>query len=131
MREIQKILFFPVLILLLQGIFLFFNAYRLFGWLDIPMHFFGGIIIGNSFFLLLKLWQKKGFLGKTSPWLFLLLVLSLVALIVVIWEFLEFGAGWLGILRYRADLVDTLQDLFLGLLGGIIGGLIAFYRSKK
>ncbi|MBU0635697.1 hypothetical protein KKE06_01605 [Candidatus Micrarchaeota archaeon] len=131
MNKLLQIFAFPILVLVVHAILVFFQAYALFDWVDIPMHFLGGIAIGNSFFLLLKLWQQQGFLGKTDSRVFLLFVVSLVALIIVVWEFLEFGAGRLGLMCYRPDLVDTLQDLFLGLLGGILGGLIAHHFSKK
>ena len=85
------------------------------------MHFFGGVTIGFSYYLLLKEIQKKAYFGKSHQFVFFIFTISLVALTVLIWEFGEFTLDFVyGGFRQKG-LADTMADLFLGLSGSVLG----------
>jgi len=85
------------------------------------MHFIGGVVIGRSYFLFLKFVQEKEYLGQTHVFIFFIFVISLVALTIVAWEFLEFLSDYLFNTNAQPSLDNTIQDMFLGLLGGLCG----------
>jgi len=112
---------------------IFRDWYFLFPWLDIPLHLLGGLFIGLG-----AIWldnQSARFFGERHPLEKLILVLGVVCLVGVFWEFFEFGLDYfysLGIVGFKSQLsvADTIGDLFLDLLGGFIA-LISdwFFRS--
>lgn len=86
-------------------------------WFDIPMHFLGGLAIGV--FLV-------GFLYRKRPFLFLLLFV----LATVGWEVFEY---YFGIPRESNYASDTMHDLIMDAVGGLIAYLVAtvtLWRSK-
>jgi len=85
--------------------------YFLYPWLDIFMHFLGGLFI--SLFVL--------YLSKSKR-VFLISIVS-VLLVSVVWELFEHSLGVV-----RDDYVlDTIVDFLMGLLGALIGAFV--YRS--
>lgn len=84
-------------------------------WFDIPMHFFGGVIVALGFFTLrdLKLFPNS--------WLRLLPILLLVLGVACIWEFYEV---FIGIPMLADYIFDTSLDLVMGLVGGVFGFLV-------
>lgn len=91
-------------------------------WLDMVMHFWGGVLAAISFYLIFpKIVFGGGFKENFLP--NLVLVLGWTALVGVGWEWFEyyydifFNSGkmiyWAGILS------DTLSDLFLDILGAL------------
>lgn len=84
-----------------------------FWWFDLPMHFFGGVIIALGLYTLadLKLPLPSGFF---RPLPFLLTV----CMVTVAWELFEL---WAGISIESDYLLDTSIDLVLGFLGGCVG----------
>lgn len=97
----------------------FLNIYDVFPWLDIPMHFIGGVSVGFMLILFLRFWSKNDLLKINSKLIAVLVVVGAVSLIAVLWEFWEyyfsFTIGW----KYVYSLEDTLLDLFMGMLGGL------------
>ena len=80
------------------------------------MHFIGGL---SALFLVAYLFYSSAITYKNT--FFLLLVATL--LIGIAWEMYEYLINniWAGI---AFDRVDTLQDIFFDVLGGIFGSLI-------
>lgn len=87
--------------------------YWKFQWLDIPMHFLGGIVVALGLFTLhdLKLVIKKRHL-QIFP------IVLLVLTVAMLWEVYEL---LIGIPIESNYVVDTLTDLSMGLLGGLVG----------
>lgn len=80
-------------------------------WLDVPIHFLGGLAIG-AFIV--------GFLPRFSPLLFVLLLASAV----IGWEVFEYVVGT----PKEANFVfDTSLDILTGTLGGMLAYAIARY----
>jgi len=104
--------------------------------LDVFLHFFGGAFIA----LLVYSYYSNEFKGLSQPFAFFALI-GIVIGVGVFWEFFEhiLGAFFadaatdfynLPIVNFHGDLADTIQDLFMDVLGGSVVGLIAYIRRK-
>ena len=123
----------PILVFTSHCVAIFvFNIYRYFPWFDIPMHFVGGMAI-TYFFIesVLSAYNHK-FLGKPSIITIILLIFLLTSTTTIFWEFTEWGAdAFLG-MHTQAGLDDTLLDMLLGMLGGLLAiGLRKRYILKN
>ena len=126
--------------LFLTGFFIFILAIHLWAiatsgyyyiwWLDMVPHFLGGFWLGS---MGIYLFLRMNFELNSRAFVFLIL-LALVSLGGVFWEFFEYGydkifaARGLGPLA-QIDIGDTMGDLFLDLLGGILAHFI-FLKGK-
>ena len=122
--------FLPAIFIFLINIPLtFFSVYLIFPWIDIPMHFFGGISVGYLFFMSLKYFQSKKYfeLNSLSRIIF---VFALVSTIAVFWEFYEFIMTFLTGYAFQGDLPDTMKDLFFGMFGGLVSALFLERKYK-
>ncbi len=109
------------------GVFMFhvvassgFNAYAQFPWLDIPMHFVGGIAIAYFFHRASITASERGIIGPYHPVTHGVLVVSLTCVAAVVWEFAEFVADHFVDTYAQLGVEDTLADMFLGICGGIV-----------
>jgi hypothetical protein len=125
--------FFPPAILYFVQYFLelFFRIYERYPSFDIPMHFLGGVTIvltGNS---LLQIAQKEKWLVIKNRAITVLLLVSFVALFAILWEFHEFLMDtYLGT-QTQPSIADTMKDMFLGLLGACVFGIMKIFSKKK
>ena len=116
--------YFPLLIFLIHVFIIpYFDLYASYNWLDIPMHFFGGAAMAYSFLLVLD--KCKDEIIIKDKLVKVILTVSLVALIAVLWEFGEHLINYLFNLEWYFTLRDTLEDLFLGILGALIIALFS------
>lgn len=130
--KLLKIFILPITILLIHSISSnVFNMYNLYEWFDIPMHFFGGVTIGIAYTLFIKLIERNNFLKTENKLLFFFIVISMIGLTTVIWEFLEFSLDQLFGTIMQPSLKDTMADLFLGITGGSLSSLITMIFSKQ
>lgn len=105
------------------------HGYILFPSLDIPMHYLGGLSMGYSSFLALAFLQQHKIispLDKAVAWVF---VFTLVTTIAVFWEFAEFSMDQLIGTNLQLHLPNTMQDLFMGMLGAVT--IIGYKMIKK
>ena len=130
-KDLLKIFFFPIIILIIDAFLDYYNIYQQITWIDIPMHFIGGVTLGFSFSLFLKLLQRKAYIGYMYELVFFIFVISLVSLTAVTWEFNEFILDMIDIEKRQLTLADTIADLFLGLLGGCIGYLYSKFKGHS
>jgi len=106
------------------------SGYYYIWWLDIALHFLGGFWLGSMGIYLLS---RINFELNSTAFIFLIL-LALVSLGGVFWEFFEYGydkifaARGLGPLA-QIDIGDTMGDLLMDLLGGILAHFI-FLKGK-
>ncbi len=106
--------------------------YWKFWWLDIVLHFAGGLIAASVFFYLISRYpQWSSFISNFV--ITFILVLAFVALIGVLWEFFEFGldkiSGFSRFGQSQVSIADTMSDLFMDLLGAAVFALI--YKFSK
>ena len=96
-----------------------FDAYGYFPWLDIPMHFLGGVAIAYFFHRTSIAASELGIIGPFHPVTHAILVFSLTCAAAVFWEFAEFLADRYFGANAQLGLEDTLGDMFLGICGGV------------
>jgi len=96
--------------------------YWRFWWFDIPMHFIGGVTVALGLFTLHDLR-----LVIPARYLQLVPVLSLVFVVAMSWEAYELFIG----IPIESDyVIDTLTDLCMGTLGGLVGYSIGTSLNK-
>jgi hypothetical protein len=94
-----------------------FNTYERFPYLDLPMHFFGGVVMAFFFH---RASINASLLGITRPYHAVrhrLFVFTSTCTVALAWEFSEFVTGWYSAGKTREGLNDTIGDLFLGIIG--------------
>ncbi|MBI2055991.1 MAG: hypothetical protein HYT37_01295 [Candidatus Sungbacteria bacterium] len=124
---------FTLLLFLVNALLLLSGLYympKLF-WIDIPMHFWGGLVVGMWAWLVFG----KEVSGRSFFYTWIL-VLGVVALIGVGWEFFEWIADrvlsqWYAFPRNQPNIDDVLGDLVMDLLGGVAGVLLLYKKSKQ
>ena len=98
-------------------------GWNIYHWLpdfDIPMHFAGGLAIAYFFGGCYRVAMQFGLLGSPSQVVYPLTVFGLTCAAAVVWEFAEFLADHRFGIRSQTSLADTLLDLLMGMLGGIV-----------
>jgi len=100
-----------------------------FWWVDIILHFFGGLMVAA---ILLGFLEEKPhiFILSQNKFFSLIVIVSFVALIGVLWEFYEYALDYFLVI-HQMKLSDTLFDLFFDLLGGATAGIIYLTGSSK
>jgi len=101
-----------------------FNAFNVYVWLDIPMHFLGGLAIAYTTFLFLRFFKEEKMIEIKSMFVLILIIVSLVVFVAVLWEFYEFLLKYFFDINTQPSLEDTLTDLFMGFLGGFFGAIV-------
>jgi len=101
-----------------------FNAYVIFPWIDIPMHFLGGFSIAYTSVLFLKFFHKEKLISINNLILFVFVIVSFVMVIAVLWEFWEYLMDFVFGTSFQLGLEDSLFDLFMGMFGGFVGAII-------
>ncbi|MEK6842271.1 MAG: hypothetical protein AABX84_00490 [Nanoarchaeota archaeon] len=107
---------------------LVFDIYTKFPWFGNIMHFSGGIVLGFTFFPLLNYLNEEKYL-KLDKIMKFIFVLSLVGLFAIFWEFYEFTMVNVFSVNWQMTYGDTIIDLFLGLIGGIIASAIFLWKK--
>lgn len=106
------------------------GLYDVWQWLDIPMHFLGGVAMGMFG---IALWMaavedirfKKSFLRQLHWWMIPLFVIGFVAIIGIAWEWYEFLFDiWFDTIVRQPSLGDTMVDLLLDLVGAFTAVLL-------
>ncbi|MBI4451984.1 hypothetical protein HY637_01015 [Candidatus Woesearchaeota archaeon] len=128
--ELLRIFAFPIAVLIVHAFLAYPDLYRKIEWVDIPMHFIGGVAIGASYSLLLKKLEKKGHF-KAHKLVFFAFVVTLVAFTAMVWEFLEFILDLIDNAMRQPSLFNTMQDLLLGIAGGVAGYLLYASCNSK
>lgn len=108
----------PPLIVYLTNLFILLplGVYTLYSWFDILMHFIGGASIALSSIMILN--QCKEEIRIKDNLVNVVIIVALVGLAAIIWEFYEVLTG------LDMNLNDTLFDIFMGLLGGLTTALL-------
>ena len=122
-RKIIKTFFPPFFILVIHTLLSYVDAYHIYDWVDIPMHFFGGVSVGIMYTLIIKELQASKHINYLRPTFYFVIVLSLVGTTAVGWELYEFIWDFFFHIGGQPSLADTMIDMILGLVGGVCGFL--------
>ncbi len=87
---------------------------------DIPMHFAGGVAIAYFFGGCYRTARQFDLLGTPSKAVYPVTILGQTCVAAVLWEFAEFLMDRRFGTHSQPSLEDTLLDLFMGMLGGIV-----------
>lgn len=98
----------------LHVLFLQFALYDSIAWLDIPIHFFGGAIVGLGLLAISDLAVR--YLNRLRVH-----SVAIVSLFVIVLAWEVFGYLYLGSSMRSDYLSDTIVDIVAGLSGGMIG----------
>lgn len=102
------------------------NLFDLYPSLDVPTHFFGGVVI--TYFYRVAIRHSQVLVGGIPFPIQVLLGLTAAGTTTILWEFYENLADrFLGTQMVRG-LEDTIVDLFVGLLGALV--LSVFYQRR-
>ena len=99
-------------------------------WLDSVEHLLGGILITHSYYLLIRYSNDKQLLPRIPKSIMLILLFTMTGTTTVLWEFAEYTLDYYFDLRMQAGVADTMLDMFLGIVGGVIV-ILAVGRSSK
>lgn len=107
------------------------NMYDRWPQVDIPLHFAGGFAIAYFLGGGLGILRERKLLPPLQPWVRLGLLFGLVNSTALFWEFAEYLADTFFGTLCQLSLEDTLLDLFLGMLGGMLYLLPQFIRANR
>ncbi|MFT3895197.1 MAG: hypothetical protein QM730_26525 [Anaerolineales bacterium] len=131
MRQLFKFtpfFFFPVMVLFAHGIASgIFHLYTVFPHADIPFHYLGGFSIAFTSVQIVVHLEKEQYISPLNKSVCMILVFSLTATATVLWEFAEFTLDQVVGTNVQISLANTMQDQFMGILGGLTWILI-YYR---
>jgi len=105
---------------------------------DTLLHLSGGFLIG--LFVLWYLFNHSNFIAekeKLPLYIIIVAVISFTALIGVLWEFYEFildkitGYKSYSVAVIKANLADTMSDLFFDLIGAAASNVFLKFRKKN
>lgn len=107
----------------------FFDVYGIFPWFDMPMHLAGGFAAGMLGVALHHNITDKHHTESAPFWYHILFVVGFTCLIAVAWEFHEYLIDntiglWYKWPKYQLSLTDTMSDLALGALGGLLAAYV-------
>lgn len=97
--------------------------------MDMPFHYVGGLSIAYAASLILSHLESEKVTAPLNRMIFLVLLLSLTATIAVFWEFAEFISDQVLGTQLQPSIANTMQDQFLGILGGATWALMYFKRE--
>jgi hypothetical protein len=104
-----------------------FGAYLAYPPLDIPTHFMGGVAI--AYFYLSAIANAQKLVGNIPVPIQILFAFTCTGTTTVLWEFFEYVSDFFFHTNMILGLEDTLKDMFLGLLGGMI--LLLWLRAGR
>lgn len=132
MEHVSKIVsffIFPFIMFIVHSTAKILGLYILFPNAGIPFHFIGGLSIAYTTSQILAFLEGEKITTTLNRVIFLVLLLSLTATVAVFWEFAEFISDlWLDT-RLQPSIANTMQDQFLGILGGCTWAWI-YFRNR-
>jgi hypothetical protein len=104
-----------------------FGGYLVYPPLDVPTHFLGGVAI--AYFYRSAIANSQKIIGSIPLPIQTLLTLTCTGTTTILWEFFEYSSDYFFHTSMVLGLEDTLKDMFLGLLGGLI--LLLWRRAGR
>lgn len=106
------------------------HLYRIFPNIDIPFHYMGGLSIAYMSAQILNDLEQENIVSLHKV-VFLVLIFALTATSTVFWEFAEFIGDRLFDTNIQISLANTMQDQFMGILGGLTWVWICLRRFER
>lgn len=102
--------------------------YWKFLWLDAPMHFLGGLWVGLITLLIASLFIKRPETVKRFN--IILLAVGSAIVVGILWEVFEYAFG-ISLASHSVFIRDTVTDLILDSVGGLVAGIYGYSILKK
>lgn len=108
-----------------------YDMYDIIPWWDLMLHFVAGVLFAVLFLALLKYMVDKTTFKSLTP-LFVLIFISMFSIAAsAIWEFWEFtGDQLFGFDSQLNSLTDTMTDMIIGAISGLLVGFACFFNKK-
>lgn len=116
----------PIGVICFYAIGLAFDWYDLFPPLDIPTHLLGGAAI--TYFYRSAIKHSQSIVGAIPLPIQILLAFTCTGTTIIFWEFYENTLDFFLGTHMVRGLEDTIQDMFVGLIGALV--LSLFYKSR-
>ena len=129
--KLASFFLFPTVVFLVHTVVKLLGLYERFPAIDIPFHYLGGLSIAYTCAQVLSYLESQKITAALHRGIFLVLLLSLTSTVAVFWEFAEFISDQLLATNLQPSIANTMQDQFLGILGGGTWALIYFKRDWK
>lgn len=109
------------------------SYYHEFWWWDIMLHTLSGIILGIIGFLLVYILNKEEKVDvMLSPFFMALFSFAFAVSVGALWEIFEFSVdSILGFNMQKSGLVDTMWDLIVDSIGGIVAAIYGYLYGKN
>ena len=117
----------PLSVFVIYSVVKAFGTYLLYPSLDMPTHFLGGVAI--AYFYRSAISNSQRLVGAIPLPVQVLLALTCTGTTTILWEFFEYLSDFFFSTSMILGLGDTLKDMFLGLLGGLI--LLLWRRAGR
>ncbi len=128
---VVKIALFAAMVLIAHICATIFGWYETYWWFDIPMHFLGGVAAAISAQFLLDDYADRKLFQSFSKPLNILILIAFATLAAVAWECMEFALDiYTHGPNFQHDLVDTMKDLCMGLIGGGLAAIAITFKRK-
>jgi hypothetical protein len=98
-----------------------FSLYWYYWWFDILMHFWGGVLLGLLFYIVIK---SRWFNLKPKT----LFIVSFLLVVTLGWELFEWLIKSISNVNY---VTDTITDITMGLFGGLLVHIISRTYTMK
>ena len=129
-NDIKKLFAFPIFVFLLNVVLNnFFHPIYVEYRLDILTHFLGGMSIAYGAYYAIDIAKRADIIKIKNLFLKVLLILAIVMAAAVVWEFCEFFPDYLLGTNNQAKNFETMKDLIIGTVGGIVISLY-FFRCE-
>lgn len=116
----------PLSVLGLYALGLTLHIFKRFPPLDIPVHFLGGVVITYSYRSAIRHAQRL--VGEIPYSVQVLFAFTCTGTTTILWEFYENILDFFAGTHMVRGLQDTIVDLFVGLMGGLV--LSLFYKRR-
>jgi hypothetical protein len=126
--KITSFFLFPIVVFLIHLVVKALGGYEMLPAIDIPFHYIGGLSIAYTVSQILSYFESEKITAELNKAIFLALLLSLTATAAVSWEFAEFISDRFLHTNLQPSNANTMQDQFLGILGG--GTWAAIYLRR-
>lgn len=119
LSTIMRFFIFPAIVLVVHMIaWKIFKVYAVYPDLDIPMHYIGGVSIAYTASRTLAYLEDEKLISRLNKTILLITIFSLTGTVTVFWELAEFLGDRFLDLHVQPSLANTMQDQFMGVLGG-------------
>lgn len=131
MKKIFPIFKWPATVLCVHIALTYSGGYYWWAHVDKIMHLLGGMSIAAAALQFYSYAKSRRFMGTMHPLLLMVIVVAVVSLVAVGWEFFEFILDHTFRTNMQPSVADTMGDLLCGLVGGLLAAIKLVHSGSK